>query len=204
MELPYNTTISKDLLKSGGGRQFAEPVATWATKRRWVAEAFEALERAGYHVGSAYTAVKNPSATEFVYRDRLWEGADLVGLGVASFGHVNGVHMQNVDTWETYSRAVERGELPLGRAYRPNADERLIRELVLQLKRGYIRPAYFRAKYGADVLSRFRDAFSSLDADGYLGSHTADRVVLTREGLLRVDTLLHRFFLPEHTHIRYT
>jgi oxygen-independent coproporphyrinogen-3 oxidase len=43
MELPYNTTISKDLLKSGGGRQFAEPVATWATKRRWVAEAFEAL-----------------------------------------------------------------------------------------------------------------------------------------------------------------
>jgi oxygen-independent coproporphyrinogen-3 oxidase len=204
MELPYNTTISKDLLKGGGGRQFAEPVATWATKRRWVAEAFEALERAGYHIGSAYTAVKNPSSTKFVYRDRLWEGADLVGLGVASFGHVNGVHMQNVDTWEAYSRALERGELPLGRAYRPSADERLIRELVLQLKRGYIRPAYFRAKYGADVLSRFRGAFSSLGGDGYLSSFTADRVALTREGLLRVDTLLHRFFLPEHTHIRYT
>jgi oxygen-independent coproporphyrinogen-3 oxidase len=204
MELPYNTTISKDLLKSGGGRQFAEPVASWATKRRWVAEAFEALERAGYHIGSAYTAVKNPSSTKFVYRDRLWEGADLVGLGVASFGHINGVHMQNVDTWEAYSPAVERGDLPLGRAYRPSADERLIRELVLQLKRGYIRPSYFRGKYGVDVLSRFRDAFSSLDADGYLGSSTADRVTLTREGLLRVDTLLHRFFLPEHTHIRYT
>jgi oxygen-independent coproporphyrinogen-3 oxidase len=202
MELPYNTTISSDLLKGTG--RFAEPVAPWSTKRRWVAEAFEALERAGYYIGSAYTAVRDPAKTRFVYRDRLWEGADLAGLGVASFGHVNGVHMQNVDTWETYSRAVERGELPLGRAYRPNADERLIRELVLQLKRGYIRPAYFRAKYGADVLSRFRDAFSSLDADGYLGSHTADRVVLTREGLLRVDTLLHRFFLPEHTHIRYT
>ena len=44
----------------------------------------------------------------------------MVGLGVASFGHVNGVHMQNLDTWETYSAAVERGELPLGRAYRPD------------------------------------------------------------------------------------
>ena len=56
MELPYNTTISKDLLKHGG--QFDEPVAQWSVKRRWVAEAFEALERAGYTIGSAYTAVK--------------------------------------------------------------------------------------------------------------------------------------------------
>ena len=44
MEVPYNTTISKDLLKHGG--QFDEPVAQWSVKRRWVAEAFEALERA--------------------------------------------------------------------------------------------------------------------------------------------------------------
>ena len=35
MELPYNTTISGDLLKGGG--QFADPVAGWAIKRRWVA-----------------------------------------------------------------------------------------------------------------------------------------------------------------------
>ncbi len=79
----------------------------WSTKRRWVQEAFEALERAGYHVGSAYTAVKDPSRTKFVYRDRLWQGADMAGLGVASFGHVNGVHMQNLDTWETYSEAID-------------------------------------------------------------------------------------------------
>ena len=47
------------------------------------------------HVRSAYTAVKDPSRTKFIYRDRLWQGADMVGLGVASFGHINGVHMQN-------------------------------------------------------------------------------------------------------------
>ena len=62
MELPFNTTISRDLLKGTG--QFGEPVADWSTKRRWVSEAFEALERAGYHIGSAYTAVKNPVATQ--------------------------------------------------------------------------------------------------------------------------------------------
>jgi oxygen-independent coproporphyrinogen III oxidase len=202
MELPFNTTISGDLLNQGG--RFQEGVASWPAKRRWTAEAFEALERAGYHVGSAYTAVKNPETTRFVYRDRLWEGADLAGLGVASFGHINGVHVQNADTWETYAAAIDRGELPLGRAYRPTDEERMIRELVLQLKRGSIRPRYFAQKYGVDVRERFHEALAGLAADGYLGANTADTVALSRDGLLRVDSLLPVFFLPEHRGIRYT
>jgi oxygen-independent coproporphyrinogen-3 oxidase len=202
MELPFNTAISSDLLKGTG--RFGEPVAGWATKRRWVGEAFEALEAAGYHVGSAYTAVKDPSRTRFVYRDRLWQGADMVGLGVASFGHVNGVHVQNFDTWEEYSAAVDRGELPLGRAYRPSDEERMIRELILQLKLGSIRPAYFRDKYGVDVLERFRVQLDGLSAEGFLAAATTDIVSLTRDGLLRVDALLSRFFLPQHVGIRYT
>ena len=201
MELPYNTTISGDLLKGTG--QFREPLANWPTKRRWVSDAFEALEKAGYHIGSAYTAVKDPSTTKFVYRDRLWQGADLAGLGVASFGHVNGVHMQNLDTWETYSAAIERGELPLGRAYRPSPEERMIREFVLQLKRGSVRPGYFQQKYGADVLERFSAQLDSLEPR-YLAERSRERIALTRDGLLRVDVLLHRFFLPQHSGIRYT
>jgi oxygen-independent coproporphyrinogen-3 oxidase len=202
MELPYNTTISSDLLKGTG--QFTEPVANWATKRRWVADAFAALERAGYHIGSAYTAVKNPAATKFVYRDRLWQGADLVGLGVASFGHVNGVHMQNIDTWEQYSAAIERDELPLGRAYRPTTEERMIREFVLQLKRGALAPDYFAAKYRVDVLERFDEGLACLRSAGYIARADRGAIALTREGLLRVDVLLPRFFLPQHTGIRYT
>ena len=202
MELPYNTTISGDLLNGTG--QFSDTVANWATKRRWVQDAFAALERAGYHIGSAYTAVKNPEQTKFVYRDRLWEGADLLGLGVASFGHINGVHVQNLDTWPKYQDAIERGEIPFGRAYRPTEDERLIREFVLQLKRGSNRPSYFAQKYGIDVLTRFRDGLESLQRDGYLSEATADRIALTRDALMRVDVLLPRFFLPEHSGIRYT
>ena len=202
MELPYNTAITADILKKTG--QFEEHVAPWETRRRWVREAFEALERAGYAIGSAYTAVKDPSRTKFAYRDQLWQGADLAAIGVASFGHLNGVHMQNVDTWEQYAEMIDRGELPLGRAYRPTADERLIRETVLQLKRGSIRPAYFAQKFGVDVRDRFAPAWQSIKADGYLAEDTADRIALTREGLLRVDVLLHRFFLDKHRNVRYT
>jgi oxygen-independent coproporphyrinogen-3 oxidase len=201
MELPFNTTISGNLIKGTG--RFAHPVADWPTKRRWVREAFEALEGAGYTVRSAYTAVRNPR-TRFIYTDRLWQGADMVGLGVASFGHVNGVHVQNLDTWETYAAAIGRDEIPLSRAYRPTDEERLIREFILQLKRGSIDPRYFREKYGVDVLERFQQGLGSLETEGWLASRSPERVALTRDGLLRVDGLLKRFFLPEHSGIRYT
>lgn len=202
MELPFNTTISGDIMKGAG--QFNEPVADWATKRRWVREAFEAFEQAGYHVISAYTAVRDPSKQKFVYTERLWEGADMMGLGVASFGHVNGVHMQNLDRWGAYTQTVARGEIPLNRAYQPTAEERLIREFVLQLKRGSLDPGYFRARYEVDVLERFREPLDSLLAEGYLTGANRSSITLSREGLLRVDALLKRFFLPEHTHVRYT
>jgi oxygen-independent coproporphyrinogen-3 oxidase len=202
MELPHNTTISRDLVQGGG--RFAEPVANWPTKRRWVGEAFAALEAAGYTVTSAYTATKDPSRTRFVYTDLLWQGADMAGLGVASFGHMNGVHMQNLDGWDTYGDAIRQDRIPLARAYHPTDEERLIRELVLQLKRGTTRPSYFQAKYGVDILERFAGPFDSLAADGYLQPKVEDAVSLTREGLLRVDWLLKRFFKPEHAGIRYT
>jgi len=202
MELPYNTTISRDLLKHTG--QFSEPVASWSTKRRWVDEAFAALERAGYHVGSAYTAVRDASRSTFVYRDRLWQGADLAGLGVASFGHVNGVHLQNADKWDAWKAAIERDEIPLARAYRPTDEERMIREFILHLKRGTLRPSYFIEKYGIDPLVRFRDQLDSLAAAGLLAAKSSERLALTRAALLRVDVLLQRFFLPRHVGIRYT
>jgi oxygen-independent coproporphyrinogen-3 oxidase len=202
MELPFNTTISRDLMKRSG--RFSDTVADWKTKRRWVEEAFAAFEANGYHVKSAYTLVKDPAKTRFVYTDRLWQGADMAGLGVASFGHINGVHVQNADTWEAYSAAIERGELPLHRAYRPTQEERLIRELVLQLKRGAIEPPYFETKYGVNILERFADPLASLETDGYLSHVGHDRVSLSRPGLLRIDALLPRFFLPQHTGIRYT
>src|SRR5262245_8045162 len=101
MELPYNTVFSKEL-KVLGNDEPSPAIADWPTKRAWVKYAFDEFRKAGYEVSSAYTVVKDKARTRFVYRDSLWHGADMFGTGVASFGHVSGVHVQNVDTWEQY------------------------------------------------------------------------------------------------------
>ncbi|MGF1484833.1 MAG: coproporphyrinogen-III oxidase family protein [Opitutales bacterium] len=200
MEVPFNTTIYKEMQSSGSA---AAPVADWKTKRRWVAEAFARLEEAGYHIGSAYTAVKDPETTQFLYRDELWTGADLLGMGVASFGHLGGVHYQNVSEFGQYCDALEGGESAVSRALLTTPEERLMREMLLQFKLGYLEPPYFQEKFGADILERFGDGFSVLENRG-LAKISEARIQLNREGLLRIDNLLHAFFLQQHTGARYT
>ena len=199
MEIPYNTTIYKQMKAEG---KLVAPVADWETKRHWVDYAFQELEKAGYQIASAYTAVKDRSKTKFLYRDRLWAGADLLSLGVASFGHIGGVHYQNHHDFDVYVSRIQSGDLPIYRALTPTDDERFIRELILQLKLGSISSRYFENKFGTDPVQRFEQPVRTLTDWGYL-SVAGDEVRLNREGLLQVDRLLHEFFLPEHRNARY-
>ncbi len=191
MELPYNTVFVKDA--KGEGRDV--PVADWATKRRWVGEAFDRFVGRGYAVSSGYTLVRDPARVHFRYRDMLWEGADLVALGVASFGHLSGVHYQNEPHWDPYLDAVESGRLPIQRGLKPSPRERLIRELVLGLKKGTVDTQRLAATYGIDPLVEWQDAWQHLADAGWLAAR-GPLPVLTREGLLRVDSLLPVFFEP--------
>jgi len=201
MELPFNTIISKEMRDLG----LASPIADWATKRRWVDEAFNRLLTAGWQISSGNELVRSLDTDRFVYRDNVWRGADLLASGVSSFGHLQGVHYQNVDRIEEYIAAMEapHPELPINRALRPTAHQRLIRELVLQLKEGHINAEPFREKFGVDVLDEFQEAFRNQEAAGYL-TVEGDEVRLTRKGLLQVDSLLTEYFEPEHREVRYT
>ena len=201
MELPYNTKYAKDLQILG-----ETSVANWSTKRDWVDFAIDELSQAGYQVSSAYTMVKKKSSREssFLYRDALWHGADLLCAGVASFGHLSGVHYQNIDGLEPYQQMLAEGKLPLGRALPTNADERLIREMILQMKVGSLDADYFRRKFRREVFDDFSDQFNRLKSQG-LAEINGDTLELKRDGLLRVDSLLPQFFLPEHRSTdRYT
>jgi oxygen-independent coproporphyrinogen-3 oxidase len=194
MEVPYNTTIFKEMKVSG---QTVAPVADWDTKRAWQAYAYAELEKAGYTITSAYTAVKDPSKSRFLYRSLLWTGADMIGLGVASFSHVGGSNFQNEHDWEPYLNKIAAGQLPIYRALTPTDEERMIRELILQMKLGEVDTAYFQRKFGADILRRFAGPIGKLRDQGYL-TLEGNGLLLKRDGLLQVDRLLHAFFLPRH------
>lgn len=200
MELPFNTLISKEMREHG----ITSPVADWPTKRRWVSEAFDRCLSAGYQISSGNELVKCRDTDRFVYRDNLFRGTDLLAAGVSSFGHIQGVHYQNLDRIEDYQKVVvDEGRLPINRALRPTAHQRLIREFVLQMKEGHLDAESLSRKFGVDVLSEFAVPLRNQEAAGYLVVEDGE-VRLTRKGLLQVDSLLPEYFEPQHRQVRYT
>ncbi len=199
LELPYNTRFTKNILDGA----LEVPVADWETKRAWHAYAIEEFGKAGYQTSSAYTLVKKDHPCRFLYRDSVWHGCDLLGTGVASFSHINGVHFQNCDGWGEYLARVGREELPLSRAFSTGPEERLIREFILQLKLGSLGAAGFAEKFGTNVLERFAEPLRRLQKDGWL-QLSSDRIDLTPAGLLRVDSLLPNFYEEKFRNARYT
>ena len=199
MEVPHNSIIARESSDLG------EPpvVPDWPTKRNWVDHAFKRFESAGYEVSSAYTMSRPREGGDFVYRNAVWHGADMIGMGVASFSHLAGVHYQNHDAWEDYIRLLNEGQLPIARALSMTPLQQLTRELVLQTKLGRIDAGYFRAKFGVDITKQYADAYQRLCTDGFANVE-GDAITLTRRGLLCVDALLPQFFEPQYRDVRYT
>ena len=200
MEVPYNTGIYRQMKAEG---KLVAPVADWETKRRWVNYAYGEFEKIGYAVTSATTVVRDPEKVKFVYRDGLFSGADILSIGVASFGHLNGVHYQNLHDFQPYVDAVNAGQRPVHRAYTPNVQERYIREFMLQLKLGRVNATEFTRKFGCDPREEFSRPLAVLRAEGHLVEQ-GEHIGLTRGALLQVDRLLQEFFLPEHRTGRYS
>jgi oxygen-independent coproporphyrinogen-3 oxidase len=71
------------------------------------------------------------------------------------------------------------------------------------MKLGGLDRNYFREKFATDILTRFAVPLAKLGDAGFV-TIVGDRVLLDRQGLLRVDELLGEFFLPQHVHVRYT
>jgi oxygen-independent coproporphyrinogen-3 oxidase len=197
LEIPRNTRLYR-ALQQGNELQ----VPSWSEKRARVEEAFAELERAGYTVRSAYAAVRDPRRHAFVYQDAQYHGADLLGLGLASFSYVDGVHFQNTAAMNAYAAACAARRFPWERAYALSDEERLAREFALQLKLGTLRTGDFSEKFGVDVLQRFAEPLKRCAERGWLTVDPA-AIRVTRRGLVWVDRMIPAFFLPAHRGAAY-
>jgi len=198
MELPYNTLISQDILKKGT----QSPIADWPTKRRWLNYAFEEFIARDYEIAGTDIVATKKKTCRFIYRDALWHGGDMIGIGVSSFSHFGGVNFQNAHNFEEYMRILNEGRLPIYRAVSLTPKQRLIREMVLQLKTGTLDTGYFQRKFDVDVWKEFEPVYEDL-RDKDLLQLANGTIQLTRRGLLEVDQFLREFFEPELRTVRY-
>jgi len=198
MELPYNTVISQDILKQGT----PSPIAGWDTKRGWLNYAFEQFVAHDYAIAGTDIVATKKKTCRFIYRDALWHGGDMIGIGVSSFSHFGGINFQNAHNFEEYVRILNEDRLPLLRAVSLTPKQRLIREMVLQLKTGAIETGYFHKKFGVDVWNEFRPVYERLEEKSLLQRQNGT-IALTRRGLLEVDHFLIDFFEPELRTVRY-
>ncbi len=121
MELPYNTTISKDVLKGLGSSR--SPLRRGQRSAAGFNRHSQVCRRLATISAARIPRSGIPAKTRFIYTDRLWQGADMLALGVASFGHISGVHVQNLDSWDAYNgcgkaKAVYLSAAPIGRRTR--------------------------------------------------------------------------------------
>jgi len=195
LEVPLNTPLYRS--------PNASELTSWSETRARVRSGFELLEREGYTVRSAYSAVRDPLRHRFLYQDAQYRGAWLLGLGASSFGHIDGVNQQNQASLGRYLEAIDAGRLPLWRGYAMSGEERLVRELVLQLKLGRVELTPLRRRWSIDPQRRFSASLAALSSQGLLNVED-DAIVLTREGLLQADDLLESFYLPRHRGLRYS
>ena len=198
MELPYNTTISRDILNKG----MQSPIAGWSTKRHWLDYAFEQFLAHDYEIAGSDIVATKKKTCRFIYRDALWHGGDMIGIGVSSFSHFGGVNFQNAHNFEEYVRILNEDRLPILRAVSLTPKQRLIREMVLQLKTGELDTLYFSKKFGVDVWDEFRHVYEVL-AEKNLLEREDGYILLTRSGQLEVDSFLPDFFEPELRTVRY-
>jgi oxygen-independent coproporphyrinogen-3 oxidase len=199
LEIPHNTGLYAQI--SGNGTPGS--IATWDIKRKWLEFAFAQLEQAGYEVSSGYTLSRPIPGNEFVYTNSLWRGADLIPIGVSSFGQVSGVHYQNEHNLAPYIARAQAGEFPISRAHEATPRELMIREFILQMKLGTVNLEYFREKFDADPLNVFKEPLSDLISRDLI-TLSDDDITLSRKALMQVDSLLPAFFLPQHRDIRYS
>ena len=113
------------------------------TKRALYELGRETLESAGYHeIGMDHFALDSDSLAQAVRTSTLHRNfmgytsrhvAPLVGLGVSAIGDAWTAFMQNEKTVEPYQERVRRGELPILRGHLLDAEDLVLRRLILEL-----------------------------------------------------------------------
>ncbi len=116
----------------------------------------------------------------------IWKGNDLWSLGASAFGILGNWHYQNTNDEKKYMEKIESGELAITRGCDMNAQEQMIRAVVLGMKLTSMDLKYFRKRFGLRLEALCDSTIKKLTDDGYIFI-ADDQLTMTGKGILHGD-----------------
>ena len=203
MELPYNTVVLEGTEgdRHTTSRRWRSP--TGRPSGAWVEYAFDELAKAGYDDVAAPTPwCKDKAKTRVrLSRRALARGRHVRHRRRLVRPRQRRPHAERGHAGKRTSRSSTAASCRWAGRFPTTERERLIREMILQLKTGRLDVAYFRDKFGVDIRDEFRGRVRrSSQREGWL-TVTGESVDCTRDGLMQIDRHLPAFFDPQYISI---
>jgi len=157
---------------------------------------YERLLSQGYTLANHFSFYSN-AAYDHVHRRELWNGADMLGIGLSSHSSVNGFLYQNESAMEVYYERLKNGKLPVKRGHKMTIQEKIAQKMILGLKNLNVNRHMFIEQFGLDPLEIYKDQLNILQGQG-LAIIGDDYIRLTFDGSMYADDIVKEFYLPQH------
>ena len=92
--------LIEDILKKG----IALLIVDWTTNVQLAQLRFRTISRDAPRICGTHIVATKKKTCRFIYRDALWYGGDMIGIGVSSFSHFGGVNFHYAHNFEEYVR----------------------------------------------------------------------------------------------------
>ena len=158
-------------------------------------QAAGSLRAAGYRQYSVYDFAK-PGKVNLHAQLYFSQWRDLLGLGTAAFGYLNGFMYVNKGDLAAYQDTVTSGTLPVWVGTKADDGEAMCGAMAKGLRLLEVDKRAFEARFGRAPAQVFGEKITSLMDKGLLAD-TGDRLSLTEEGIFWGNNICREFFSPQ-------
>jgi oxygen-independent coproporphyrinogen III oxidase len=180
MEAFANTEVYKS-----GVREKTLELPSDEQELKFMQYAMAQFEQANYQPWSFFTFTKNGYFVN-EYTKSIFEATDLYGFGASAYGVLGDTLLQNASDLEKYIATVEANEIPLARGYQMNSLERLIREVLLEMKLLRLDMKNFQKRHGFKLETLCASTLKQLERKEFI-SLFENEIKLTSKGILYGD-----------------
>ncbi len=157
------------------------------TEMEMIRYAASEFRRANYLPINFFTFTKGGGYVQRHTRSN-WEGRDLCAFGSSAFGALGDWAYQNFADIPTYCETVEGGRLPAYRGYVYSSLDRMVRDVMLNLKCLHFDRKRFKTTHGFDLVALCGPTVRQLLDEGLI-TVTPETISLTEKGMLWGDSV---------------